>query len=213
MNEPFLQVFVPSAIIMLSAMIGVFIVSSAIPFSYAQLDEPVSAAENSTSESFATGNWTTFTSDVFGISFDYPSTWNVEEKGNRFDAGADVAVSNGDIRFSAFKVLDRPEDNPLKTSALAFNTRMIQDGVEKGGQDTIIEATDVKKYKIGGERAGTFVTKHDDGTFPPSGVQTFFVTHNGDGYMIIFRAPTETFDTPETQVTMNKMIKSFKFLN
>jgi hypothetical protein len=154
-----------------------------------------------------------FTSDVFGISFDYPSTWNAAEKENRFASGADVSATDTDLEFTVSKVIDRSEDNPLKTSALSSNTRMIQEGIAKSGKDTIIEATDVKKYKVGGERAGTFVTKHDDGISPQTGVRNFIVVHDGDGYMLNFRAPTETFDYPETQNILNQLIQSFKFLN
>ena len=36
---------------------------------------------------------------------------------------------------------------------------------------------------------------------------------NGDAYVLNFRDSTKTFDTPETQMIMNKILQSFKFLN
>lgn len=185
---------------------------SLFPPSYAQLDELENNKNATTSEAMSDRNWTTYKSDVFGISFDYPSGWNIQEKENRFDSGPDVSVSDYDTIFSASKTTDRPEDNPLKSSAISTSTRMLEERIAQGEKDTIIQATDVKKYKVGGERTGTFVTKHEDGVSSPIGMQTFIVFHNGDGYMLNFRAPAESFDNPETQDIMNGIIQSFRFI-
>jgi hypothetical protein len=88
---------------------------------------------------------------------------------------------------------------------------MLQEAAVADEKTTLIEPTDVKKYKIGGERTGTFVTKVDDG-ISAFGLQNFFVINNGDGYLFGFRASTETFDEPKSQNIMNKIIYSFLFL-
>jgi PsbP-like protein len=150
-----------------------------------------------------------FLTSLTGISFDYPSDWEVQEKENRFDTGADVSVSNGDLKFFVSK-LDRPVDDPL--TGLPEFARSLEQGLARDETNTIIEHTDVKKYKISGESAGTFLVKTDDGT-SSYGIQVFAVIHAGDGYMLNFRDSTKTFDTPETQMIMNKILQSFKFLN
>lgn len=200
------------AIISTSLIVGFFVLTHS-PSSYAQLELENKGNLSTINQTGIGENWTAYNSAVYGISFDYPSGWNLKEKENRFDSSADVAVHNNDIRFSASKVIDRPIDNPLKLSGLLESTRTIEDGVIQGGKDTSVEPTNVKKYKVGGERTGTFVTKHDDGISPPTGIQTFIIFHKGDGYMLIFRAPVQTFDSPETQSLMSRIIQSFEFVN
>ena len=56
---------------------------------------------------------------MLGISFVYPSDWDVEEKQNRFDSGADVTVSGDDARFVFLKAIDIFEDDPLRPSGIA----------------------------------------------------------------------------------------------
>ena len=186
---------------------GIIVISCilSIPV-YAQTND--TDANNNSSNSNLVG-WKTYTSDSIGISFDYPSDWQVQEKENRFDTGADVSVSNGDLKFWVVK-LDRPADDPL-TGLPAF-TRTLEQGLAQDKTNTIIEHTDVKKNKIGGESAGTLLVKTDDG-ISSYGIQLFAVIHAGDGYMLNFRDSTKTFDTPETEAIMNKILQSFKFLN
>lgn len=205
-NEPFFNILFISSIFILAATI---FVCSQFPSSYGQPGE-LQNNTNVTSDK-KVGNWTTYTNDMLGISFVYPSDWNVEEKQNRFDSGADVTVSGDDARFVFLKAIDRSEDDPLKPSGIAKSTKMLQDAAAANGDTTVIEPTDVKKYKIGGERTGTFVTKVDDGV-APFGLQNIFVIHNGDGYLLGFRASTENFDEPETQNIMDRIIHSFVFL-
>ncbi len=187
------------------------VVAVCIMFSY--LVTQVSYGQGGNETSTSTGAWTTYKNDLHGFSFDYPSSWNVEEKENRFDSAGDVSVSAGDIKFSATMAIDRPEDRPLKPSALLSSTRTMEEKIAGSGQNILIEPTDVEKYSVGGEKAGSFIVKHDDGTSPSTGIQNFLVFHNGDGYFLIFQAPTETFDSPETQNTLNKILQSFKFSN
>jgi hypothetical protein len=62
--------------------------------------------------------WSTYSNKKLGISFEYPSTWTVEEKTNRFDTFPDVLVSNDkDKPFQAFKVINHQKgiDSGLKT--------------------------------------------------------------------------------------------------
>ncbi|CAN5855217.1 hypothetical protein BH23THE1_BH23THE1_11880 [soil metagenome] len=49
-------------------------------------------SDNSTENNL---NYTVYSGDRLGISFEYPSNWNVEEKINRFSKYSDVLVYNG----------------------------------------------------------------------------------------------------------------------
>lgn len=192
-------------------ILKITIVTVCISLSY--LGSQISYCQDGNQTSPSIGTWKTHNNELVGFSFDYPSNWNVEEKENRFDStAADAAVTGDGIRFSVRKAIDRPEDNPLRSSGLLATTKLIEQGASQSG-NIIIEQADVKKYKIGGERAGSFLAKIDDGISTPRGMQTFMVFHDGDAYMMNFQAPTERFDSPETQNIMNKILQSFIFSN
>lgn len=60
------------------------------------------------------GNWTNYTNDRVGISFDYPSKWELQEKENRFDTGPDLDISDGSTRF--FLIFFNAEQNGMLDS-------------------------------------------------------------------------------------------------
>ena len=186
-------------------------VCSLIPLSYGQIDELSNdrnvTSANKTSEPLTTGNATKYTSKNLGITFEYPSGWVLNENQDR---KGNVTVSYGAAKFVVLKAIDRPKSSPLKSSDIAKSTRILQVAATTENA-TVVKATDVKKYKIGDEMTGTFVTKVNDGVSSFK-LQDFFVIHGGDGYLLGFRAPTETFEEPETQNIMNKIMHSFKFL-
>lgn len=174
---------------------------------FGQTDTIENSANNSTST-----NWSMYTSDNVGVSFNYPSEWDVIEKENRFDVtAADVLVSGDNADF-AVKIIDRTEDRPLKSYALLSSTKMLEDALSQNSDTAVIEHSSTEKYKVGGEKAGSFLLGFDKGGIP-SGMQNLIVFHEGDGYMLSFIAPSQTFDSSETQGLLNKIIESFNFLN
>ena len=69
---------------------GTILLWSLHPIIFAQSEE--NTIENSNTNSNLV-NWTTYTNDDIGVSFDYPAGWDVSEKENRFDVtAADVLV-------------------------------------------------------------------------------------------------------------------------
>jgi len=165
---------------------------------------------NKTNEPVATGNWTKYNDDKLGIAFQYPSGWNIEEKQNASDSRKNVTVSSGNIKFVVLKAINMPKDDPLKSSDIARSTRILKNaaGAENA---TIVKETDTKKYRIGGERTATFITRINDNVSAFK-LQDFFVIHDGDGYLLAFRAPVEIFDEPDSQKILNKIMRTFKFL-
>ena len=165
-------------------------------------------SESLTTEAVPLDNWTTYMNN--DISFDYPSDWEVEEKQNRFDTAADVSVSDGSAKFFVLK-LDNAKSKLFKSFGLADSVKALEEAAARDGSTNIIEETDVTKYKIGGERTGTFLSTKTDET-DPYALQIFIVSHNGKTYSLGFRETTSTFDDPETQSILNKIVQSFKFL-
>ena len=124
----------------------------------------------------------------------------------------DVSVSKGYMKFGVSKTLDRPADNPLKSSDIGEITRGIEQVTEKDKEMSIVEPMDVKKYTVGAEKSGTFIVKFKVGV-AQTGLQLTYVVHNGDLYLLSFQDSTSTFDSPETQSILNKLIQSFRFLS
>ena len=156
-------------------------------------------------------NWTTYESPALGLSFDYPSDWEVEEKQDRFDTAADVSVSDGSAKFFIVKI-DNAKNKLIRSVGLADSVKALEEAAGRDENTNIIEETDLTKYKLGGERTGTFLYTKTEELTDPYALQLFFVMHNGKTYSLGFRESTLTFDDPETQNILNKIIESFKFL-
>ena len=172
-----------------------------IPLTYAQ--------SNGVSTSNLTGgNWTTYTNEVIGISFDYPSGWGIKEKQNRFDSVADVIISD-DTNHSQFRI--SKSEGPF-TSDVGDSTRYAEKHFDEEDELEIIESTDVKKYEIGGDKTATFLAKSDEED-SQYGIQFIYVIHKENLYLLAFRDLTSTFDTPASQSILNKFIQSFRFLS
>jgi len=208
LSQKRIEIFYYSLFSLLAA-ITIITIHSESSIGFAQLEN---ATSNENFSSTAAQAWKTYKNELVGVSFDYPSGWDLSEKENRFDVTAADAMIVGDDAKFAIKVINRPGDTPLKSYALLSSTKRLEDAMAQSQGTTIIEHTDTKKYKIGGEKTGTFLTRVDNGGLA-SGMQHFIIFHNGDGYMLSFLAPADSFDSSETQDTMNKIIQSFKFLN
>ena len=193
------------------SIICLFTLGSDYLTSYGQLQNS-SINESNTPPSNA-GEWTIYKNEKIGFSFEYPNDWDLEEKQNRFETTtADAAVSNGVTKFAVLKAIDRSDSNPLKPSTIQDDTEKLEQSIARLPGNTIIEHADTKKYDIGGEKTGTFLVTSSDGA-SQTAIQSFFVVHDGDGWMLNFMDSTETFDSTETQDTLNRILVSFKFLS
>lgn len=177
---------------------------------FAQVGASASEENNSGIAFSNLTNWTTYESQVSGISFNYPAEWDVEEKQNRFDSGGDVTVSDGFTKFSVL-VLPKATNDLLVTYGLVETTRTTENAFSNKEGITIIEDSDFKKYKIDGERSGTILLKNE-GELIDYAQQFILVEHNKKGYALAFQDSTLTFDEPATQNIMNRILQSFRFL-
>jgi hypothetical protein len=177
-----------------------------IPLSYAQSNDV-----NMSTSNLTTGNWTSYTNSTLGISFDYPFDWEVTEKQGRFEKGPDVIVTDGQIAFKIIKI-DESINDIFQRHWLTETVKQFENQYQNDEGTRIIESTDMKKYKIDGERTGTFLymANNEDGTSMAQ--ENFLTQHRDRVYFLIFGDSTLTFDSPETQSIMQKIIKSFKFI-
>ena len=94
-----------------------------------------------------------FSSDRLGMSFEYPSSWTIEEKENRFDSGLEVMVQDG---LNVFSVLSRDDTIKEGVESLGFETVVNMLKNKLVSQGTLIEDSNFDRYEIDGREIGTF---------------------------------------------------------
>ena len=155
--------------------------------------------------------YTNYTSEKYGIQFEYPSTWDLTEKSSRFDEGPLLKISNP-TNFSDISINynDLPKSMPLK-EALEL---MLEIGTSDSSTETVvIESPSI--LTIDNQTAGTFVVT----TKPKFEVdakktasQSWWVPTSNHVYMIIYMSNPEDFDSPENIEIRDHFVKSIKIL-
>ena len=169
-------------------------------------------------DSTETINYLPYSNQQLGISFEYPSNWNVEEKTNRFsDAPADVEVHDG---LNSFKYqLDRTDVGESDFIDLELMADMAQNSLTRTTETSLVEGVDMDKYRIDGKDTATFLIKTErsfgeNSYFNSDYATQVFVIDNGNRFDLIMYQNTVTdFDTPQSQEILNHMLNSFQFIN
>jgi len=167
-----------------------------------------------------TANQTEFTSynnTEFGISFDYPSNWEVSEKTDRFDtATPDVKVTSPDNFMNSFSFLNHYEtsDESLASIGLKETAESYADAFIANPGSILIEDVNDSEYLIDGNPTATFLFT-DPGNMYGSdkdiGNQFFMVGYDGKLYAMGYKNTVDNFDSPQSQEIMERIISSFRF--
>ncbi len=167
-----------------------------------------------------TANQTKFTSynnTEFGISFDYPSNWEVSEKTNRFDtATPDVKITSPDNFMNSFRFLNHYEtsDESLASIGLKETAESYADAFIANPGSVLIEDVNDSKYTIDGNPTATFLFT-DPGNMYVSdkdiGNQFFMVEYDGKLYAMGYKNTVDNFDSPQSQEIMERIISSVRF--
>jgi hypothetical protein len=154
-----------------------------------------------------------FTSDKYGIQFEYPMAWQIKEKAGRFDPGPEIEVSPSlNTIINIFYTDDLTK---------GYGTTDLRNAVYKSFREIMTDyrnehraIEDPSFLKIGGKEAGTFLTtskdKYEDYA-STWGIQNWIVFDNNHGYLISFMTTTDIFDNPENIEIRDHFIKSIKF--
>jgi hypothetical protein len=175
--------------------------------------------------------WKNYNSTASGLSIDYPSTWKIQDKQNRFEEscsncpeGTDLEINSfanvsGEIRpldpvFMKFAVLIEPEVPDRNITTLT--TGLMDSDLEptEDFENRLIEGVETSRYKIDGENSGSYITvvEEKDGDYKQ--VYEWVVTiHNNQLYRFTFISDTEVFDTPRVTEIRKHMFDSIKWLN
>lgn len=182
-----------------------------------------SFVSDNTEESLSSLNYTVYANPELGITFEYPSNWNLEEKTNRFTNDPDVMVSDG---FNDFKFLDHKGaiDNMLDYFDLEFIAVTMQNRALEGESDPrlIESASEVDNEQIDGIDGSVFTFLYTASNPYFEGMsnlkdigeiarQIFLVENDGKVYTLVYSNFASDFDDPESQEIMNHILTTFKF--
>lgn len=154
------------------------------------------------------------TSVKYGISFEYPSNWIIDDKENRFISKSDIVINNPDDEFHSFTI-NRDEDKSLVSSMgglLKYDQEFIKFIEENYPEERIVEYANYSDYKIGEYETVTHTTAKGS-SFMTYGVESFSVETPNAIYRITYQNTADEFDSSKSQEILNHLIKSIKFLD
>ena len=154
--------------------------------------------------------YTNYTSDKYGIQFEYPSNWTVSEKASRFDTG-DITIISGTNYFYIYRQ-DDPETVSW-ASDIEKATEMLLSSEQTSREDYTNTIETPSYLTIDGKKTGTFLLAlklKDSGV--EAGQQFWLVLVGDRVYQIFNMELTRNFDSPENTEIRNHFINSIKFL-
>ena len=154
-------------------------------------------------------NYIPYSNSNLGISFEYPSTWSLDEKENRFDTGADVTVGDGLHLFSLIRFDDdfnKQGVDLLGLSGVAEQT--------KPADHRMIGQVEENKYIVDGEDSASYVSVNDNSIVNSNAaMETIMVLHDETVFLMRYQDMQDKFDTPESQQIINHIMDSFRFID
>ena len=165
------------------------------------------ASNNSTQNNL---NYTLYSNDRLGISFEYPSDWNVEEKINRFSKYSDVQVHNGS---SSFKVMKSQSSSDTEMAEKLGGLKDVV-GIILPPEERIVGAIEENMYAIDGTDTVSVLTAMEGLTnVPDKGLERILLIHNDVLYILTYQNTVDQFDSKKSQETIEHILTSFRFID
>ena len=161
--------------------------------------------------------FTNYTSEKNQIQFQYPSDWQIKEKGNKFDEGAEIDISNKKIAAGKLRIhfyndlLEGFGSTNLDAVFTKFYTATTTDDYEY--EYKIIESPSF--VSIDSQRTGSFLMtfKQKNEIDPITGAVKYWITFVGNsGYKMEFMATPENFNSLDNIEIRDRFIESIVFL-
>jgi hypothetical protein len=210
--------------IIIISLFSIISVSLVYPF---QLIQAQILNSNSTQANTTTTNsqaqWKVYTNDKFGFSVEYPPSWIISEKQNRFESGVEAAIESPDLGGSNYGSFVLADASPSATSNIRILTNLFVNevigGFDADYEKRLIERANLTKYKFSGERTGAFTyvldrkdfTDGETTTTPVTAIEVVTAIHDGKSYLFSFLASTENFDNPTLSEIRQHMFNSIKW--
>ena len=151
-----------------------------------------------------------YTSEKYGIHFEYPSNWTITEKTSRFETG-DITITSGTNHFYIYYFNDSETVN--RWADVEKATPMWLRSEHNLREDIKMTVETPSYLTIDEQKAGTFLLALNLKEADVEAAQQFWLVSLGDRiYQIINMELTRNFDNPENIEIRNHFINSIKFL-
>jgi hypothetical protein len=151
-----------------------------------------------------------YTSEKYGIQFEYPSNWTITEETSRFET-CNITIQSGTNHFYICQFND-----PATVSGWADVERTTPMWLrsEQNSREDIKRTIETPSYlTIDGKKAGTFLLSLILDKSGEEAAQQFWLVSLGDRiFQIINLGLTSNFDNPENKEIRNHFINSINFL-
>ncbi len=157
-----------------------------------------------------------YSSTKYGIQFQYPSDWAVDEKTGRFDEGADIAVDSPTISdgFIIIESVNATGDSGLAFKSHVYNLFKAEVTGDYSKEHVVIEKPSF--MTIDNQQVGTYLLTSKDKYEESANKwadQTWIVSMPSHSYIIKLTSIVDVFDNPTTTEIRDHFIKSIKFLS
>jgi PsbP-like protein len=164
-------------------------------------------SNNSTEDSL---NYTVYSNDRLGISFEYPSDWNIEEKINRFSKYSDVQVYNDS---NSFKIMKSQSNSDTEIAEKLGGLKEIVE-IILPPEERVVGEIEENMYTIDGTDTVSVLTATEGLTnIPDKGLERILLIHNDVLYILTYQNIVDKFDSKQSQETFGHILNSLGFID
>lgn len=173
-------------------------------------DNNVYASLGSNTTSETQPHFTKYSDARLGVSFEYPSDWQINDKINRFAKNSDVTVYNGSNYFRVMKSQSSADSTLVEKLG---GPKEIVD-IILPSDERVIGQIEENKYMIDGINTISVLTAREGITdVPNKGFERFLLMHDDSLYIFTYQDTVERFDTKKSQDTLNHILKTIQFMD
>jgi hypothetical protein len=155
-------------------------------------------------------NYTSYSDDRLGISFEYPSDWNIEEKINRFSKYSDVLVYNGSNSFKIMK--SQSSSDTVMAERLGGLKEVV--GIILPPEERIVGEIEENRYAVDGADTVSVLTAMEGLTnVPDKGLERILLIHDDVLYILTYQNTVDKFDSKQSQEIIGHILSSFRFID
>lgn len=173
-------------------------------------DNHVHASVGSNTTNETQPHFTKYSDTRLGVSFEYPSDWQINDKINRFAKNSNVRVYNDS---NSFRVMKSQSSSDSALVEKLGGPKEIVD-IILPSDERVVGQIEESKYMIDDVNAISVLTAREGTTdVPNKGFERFLLMHDDSLYIFTYQDTVERFDTKESQDTLNHILKTIRFMD
>ncbi|HSA75386.1 MAG TPA: PsbP-related protein [Candidatus Nitrosocosmicus sp.] len=173
-------------------------------------DNHVHASVGSNTTNETQPHFTKYSDTRLGVSFEYPSDWQINDKINRFAKNSDITVYNDS---NSFRVMKSQSSSDSALVEKLGGPKEIVD-IILPSDERVVGQIEESKYMIDGIKAISVLTVREGITdVPNKGFELFLLIHDDSLYIFTYQDTVERSDTKESQDTLNHILKTIRFMD